>query len=113
MTLGSMRSSLLQVLPWPCMVAAGSPFAIISVYLYLFCYKPHVALSLLELAVYCVWLASLLCLYGGALLYKRVLGFFSIVQVIRVGYTVSDTEMETVVVPRPSTQYDFGLAVGF
>ena len=86
------------------MVAAGSPFAIISVYLYLFCYKPHIALSLFELAVYCVWLASLLCLYGGALLYTRGPGFFSMVQVIRVGYTVSDTDMEVVVVPRLSTQ---------
>ena len=96
-------------LPGPCMMAAGSPFAIISVYSYLFCHKPRITLSLLELAVHCVWLASLLCLYGGALLYMRGLGFFNMVQVIRVGYT----EMETMVVPWPSTQQDFRLAVGF
>ena len=63
--------------------------------------------------MYCVWLATLLCFYVGALLYTGGLGFFSMVQVIRVVYTVSDTDMEIVVVPSPSTQYDFGLAVGF
>ena len=87
-TLDSMRSSLLRALTRSYMVAVGSPFAIISEYLHLFCYKPQITLSLLELVVYCVWLACLLCLYGGALLYMRGLGFFNMVEVIRVGYKV-------------------------
>ena len=86
------------------MVAAGSIFRIISEYLYIFCYKPLIALSLLELSVYCVLLASLLYLCGGALLYMRGLGFFNMVEVIRVGYKVSDTDIKIVVVPRPSTK---------